>query len=190
MLTILNKYVLFVAIGVIAYLTYSGLSEPVSALVKEESNEIPILPKQMLNPVFIEPEPHASPVDRNPFIVGGADGFDSTDRTAEQQVSDGPAADSRENRDFSGELMGIIIGNDGQRLALIGGEIYSVGSFVSLSDSDKLWQIYSIKDESIVAVSNGQQTVLKISNICTDYNDLNDVDTDITKAEKQKESTQ
>lgn len=188
MLTILSKYISFIAVGVIGYLTYSALNESLSAPI-DEYQQVPVISKKMISPVFIEPKPHTSPVGRDPFVIVEDGALSSSEPSDTRQVSAG-VADDREKRDFSGQLMGVVIGNDGRKLALIGGEICSVGSLVELSGSDQLWQLYAIEDQSVVLRSNKQQTILRISNICTDYNDADNIDTDATEAEKQKESVQ
>ena len=185
MLTILNRFVLFIAIGVIAYLTYSALSRD-SLILDSEDEKIPIISQEMLTPIFIEPQAYASSVDRNPFIVANDGDLDSS---AVQRVTDKTVGSSN-NTDSVGKLMGILIGDNGYRLALIDGQIHGVGSLVKLSDSGPLWQIYEIEDKSVILTSNGQQTVLKISNVCTDYDDSNDIGTDIMEVEKQKEPIQ
>ena len=64
----LNKFVSFLAIGIIVYLTYSSLNEPASSKA-EEGKALPNITKKMLSPAFIEPKAFASPADRNPFVA-------------------------------------------------------------------------------------------------------------------------
>lgn len=184
MLTILNKFVWLIAIGVIAYLTYTALSEDSLNLVTE-GEKIPVISKEMLNPVLIEPRAYSSPVNRDPFVIGGDSELDSSALGATRQI-----ADSNNSADSVGKLMGIVIGDDGHRLALIDGQIHRIGSLVELADSNEPWQIDSIEDNSVILRSDGQQTILKISNIYSDYNDFYDVEEDIMEAERREEYTQ
>jgi len=188
MLKILNKFAAFIAIGIIGYLTYSSLNEPASSMAGE-SKELPVITKKMLNPVFLEPQQHASPADRDPFDVNWDRYFKDSDSNEMGKLVSGPAggpvSDSNNVR-FPDELMGILTGADGQGLALIGSEVYGVGSSVKQSGSDRLWQVSAIEDESVTLTCNGQRIVLKISGACTDYNDVQE---NITQTEEQKELT-
>lgn len=185
MLKILDKFALFIVIGVVGYLTYSSLSEPASSPAGG-GKEVPVITKKMLNPVFIEPQDRASPVSRDPFNLEG-DRYSGLSASAEvKESASGTAADGN-NVHFPDELMGILTGADGQRLVLIGGEVYGVGSLVKRSDSDRLWRVSSIESESAILTCNGLRTVLKIPNFFSDYND---VQKNISEAGEQKGSAQ
>lgn len=181
---IVNKFASLIVILIIAYLTHFSVRKP-ALVVAVGSEKLPIITKEMFHPEFIEPQESTSSIDRNPFK---ADWNNYSDE--ESPVSVIVASDSS-NTAFSGELMGIISGNDGQRLALISGEVYSVGSSISSPSSGQLWQISSISDESVVLICNELQAVLKIANVFSDFsdfNDFNDVSMGIFMDEGQKES--
>ncbi|OHB58572.1 MAG: hypothetical protein A2173_07305 [Planctomycetes bacterium RBG_13_44_8b] len=181
MLTLLNKFVFFIAVGVIAYLTYTAVSKT-SLNLQDKEDAIPIISQEMLTPALIEPQADCSPVGRDPFVVYEADSLNASSFIAAQRVAAGG-----DDEDSAGQLMGIIIGDDGRRLALIDGQIYSVGALIKMPDSDELWQIYSIDDKSVVLTSNGKQTVLKILDIYADYDDFGDVEEDIMEVENYRE---
>jgi hypothetical protein len=185
MLKILSRFAAFVVIGIVGYLTYSSLSEPASSLAGV-GKEIPAVTKKMLNPVFLEPQEHASPADRDPFDASWDRYFDLSASDEVKKISSGSVSDGN-NVHFPDELMGILTGADGQRLALIGSEVYGVGSLVKQSGSDRSWQISSIEDESVILTCNELRTVLKISDV---YSDYNDVQKNISEAQEQKEPTQ
>ncbi len=184
MINILNKFALFIAIGIIGYLAYSSLKEPASSLAGE-SKEIPVVTKKMFIPVFVTPENRSSPVSRDPFNVGGDSNVSPLDSLAGKKVG----ADNGTNADFPGKLMGIISGADRQQLALIGGEIYGVGSSIKLPNSNETWRVDAINEESVLLTCNEMRTVLKISNGYSDPNDSNDsnnVETNIYKTTGQE----
>jgi len=183
MLEILNRFGVFIVVGVIGYLAYSTLNEPTSTKAAE-SKEMPVITKKMISPVLLEPENRASPIDRDPF----ASSWDSMSPVVSGQLAN--SSDNGKNTAFSEKLMGILSGADGQQLALIGGEVYGVGSPVKLSDSEEPWQVNSIDDESVVLTRNELQKVLKItdnSNDSDDSNDSNNVQAAISATESQKE---
>jgi hypothetical protein len=184
MMKIINKFAPLIVIGIIIYLTHFSLSKSASSAAAS-GKELPIITKKMLNPEFIEPQESASPVDRDPFTASWNIRSDSS---AETKVGSVNIAEDSGNSAVSGELMGILSGDDGQRLALISGEVYGVGSSVRLLASGELWQISSISDESVVLTCNELQTVLKIANGFSDVNDVNNVSMDIFMTEGQKES--
>ena len=184
MLKILNRFATFIVIGIIGYFTYSSLNEPSSSLAGGGGGkEMPVITKKMLNPVFLEPQEHASPADRDPFNVDWDRYFDLSASAEVGKLAAGSVSDGN-NVHFPDELMGILTGADGQSLALIGSEVYGVGSLVRQSGSDRLWQISSIEDESVILTCNGLRTVLKISSVCDDYND---VQKNISEAKERKE---
>jgi hypothetical protein len=184
MLKMLNKFVSFLAIGIIGYLTYSSLNEPASSKA-EEGKALPNITKKMLSPVFVEPQAYASPANRDPFTSSWDKYINSA---AAMSRSKGNSAPSGETVDFPQKLMGIIGDANGQRLASIGGEVYGVGSSVTLEDSNEIWQVISIESESVILTRNGQRAVLKIADNNNDSNDSNNIQTGIAETKGQKES--
>ncbi|MFA5293672.1 MAG: hypothetical protein WC496_11665 [Phycisphaerae bacterium] len=176
----LNRFAVFIIIGVIGYLAYSSLNEPVSTKAAENKN-IPVITKKMISPVLIEPENRASPIDRDPF----ASSWNNISPVVSRQV--GGSDDNSKNPAFSEKLMGILGGSDGQNLALIGGEVYGVDSSVNLSDSGEPWQVSSIDDESVVLTRDGIRKVLRITDNYNDTNDSNDIQAAISATEAEKE---
>ncbi|MBN1787221.1 MAG: hypothetical protein JW806_02370 [Sedimentisphaerales bacterium] len=175
MLEIVNRFVLFIAMGVIGYLTYTALSETAIKLEKG-AEEMPKDLKKILVPAFVESHLHNSPVNRNPFIIGKDDYFNPATSTLAKQSGKKAAS-----KNSVGKLMGIVIGADGHRLALIDSEIRRVGSLVELPDSDALWEIQSISDKEVVLTNEGKQVVLRIPGL---YMDHGTVGTDTTKVKE------
>ena len=183
MLKKISKFGVFIVIGCLAYITYSALNAP-AASQASESKELPVVTNKMLNPVFLEPQQHASPVDRDPFSDGSESGISSVSDSNAVNESAGGAVDK--NVPFSERLMGILSGNDGQRLALIGGEVYGVGSQVKQSDSSVVWMVTSIENESVTLTHNGLRAVLKIADIESDNNDVQNKISEPIKKKVQK----
>jgi len=171
MMEMLNKFASFIVVGIICYLAYSSVSIAVSK-PSGESKELPAVTKKMLNPVFIEPQDNASPSGRDPFEVGGGGLAGISDSTAAEGGFTGSGAVDGNNVRFPDKLMGMLSGDDGQQLALIGGEVYGVGSLVKPSDSNALWQVSSIENETVILTYNGLRAVLKIQDVEADYNDI------------------
>lgn len=193
MIQMLNKFAVFIVIGCIGYLTYSSLSGAASKTAAE-GKELPVVTKKMLNPVYVEPQKHASPIERDPFDVDW-DRYITLAASEEKENTAGPVADGNNIR-FPDELMGIITGTDGKQLALIGKEVYGIGAMIKQTDSNRVWQVTAIRNESVVLTCNGQQTVLKILDGGANYVQKNtqknvqkDVQKDNSKDQKQKEST-
>ena len=177
MLNLINKFAAFLAIGVIGYLIYSASGQPASNLADKKEKDSLEVTKKMLYPVFIKPQSHSSGINRDPFEAGN-DGYDGG------QSIDYISSGSDEMKS-SGELRGIIMDENGRKMALIGDKVYSVGSKVSLPDSEELWQIDSIDKESVVLGCNGQIKVLRIINTQPDFKDL-DLNPQIKQQEKEQ----
>jgi hypothetical protein len=184
MLKMLNKFVSFLAIGIIVYLTYSSLNEPASSKA-EEGKALPNITKKMLSPAFIEPKAFASPADRNPFVASWDKYINSA---AAMSRLKGDSSPSGETVNFPQKLMGILSDANGQSLAMIGSEVYGVGSSVKLPDSNEIWQVNSIENESVILTRNGLRAVIKIADNYNDSNDSNNIQTGSAETHGQKES--
>ena len=69
MLHLINKFAPYIAIGVIGCLAYSSFETTGVSLAGEEK-EVPSISAKLLSPKFIEPVNHASPANRDPFVIG------------------------------------------------------------------------------------------------------------------------
>jgi hypothetical protein len=185
MIKILSRFAVFMVIGIIGYLTYTSLKGSALSMAAE-GKELPVITKKMISPVYVEPEKRASPVDRDPFSVGWDRYVALSASDGNENIADAPVGDVNNVR-FPDELMGILTGADGQKLALIGSEVCGIGSLVKQTDSNRLWQVSSIGDESVVLTCNGSRAVLKIPNVDADYNDVQE---NISKNQQQKEPAQ
>ena len=184
MMKMLNKFGVFIIIGVVGYLAYSAVNRAKPAAVNQ-TKEIPVISKKMLSPVFIEPANHGHTARKDPFDVSWDSYFEDSS-SATGQLDDQPGND--DNRANSQQkLMGILNGSDGQQLALIDGEVYGIGSFIRVSDSNEMWLVNSINEDSVVLTYNGLQTILRIDG---DSNDNSDMQSDIAEAEVNKEPQQ
>ena len=62
MLEMLDKFSIYIAIGILGYLTYTTFEK--TGLDIDVEKELPVITKKMLRPELIEPNNHASPVGR------------------------------------------------------------------------------------------------------------------------------
>jgi Tfp pilus assembly protein PilP len=135
----------------------------------------------MISPAFVEPRAYASPADRDPFSAGWDKYVDPMAAT-KQLPADSPV---KENVNFPLKLMGVLSDANGQRLAMIGSEVYGVGSSLKVPDSNELWKVNSIESESVILTRNNLRAIVKIAD---DYNDSNNVTKDNSETQGQKES--
>jgi hypothetical protein len=180
MIKMLNKFVSFIAIGIIGYLTYSSISEPASSKA-ESGKKLPVITKKMIMPEFIEPQAYASPANRDPFTAS----WDKFIAAAATNKSKGVAFSGTAN--FPQKLMGVLSDANGRSIAMIGSEVYGVGSSVTLADANEVWQVDSITNESAVLTHDGQRAVLVIAENYNDSNDSNNIQIDSTEIAGQKE---
>ena len=181
MLNLLNKFAPFLAIGVIGYLAYSSFEKTGLSLAGEE-REVPVISGKLLSPQFIEPANHASPANRDPFVIG-KEGLSSSSIFYGTEGSKINNSGDDKIVNFPERLMGIFTGSDGQSMAMIGTEVYSIGSPVVTADSNQPWRVNLIGEDRVILTCNGVKAVLKISN---DVNDCNYVRTDSSEPIENK----
>ncbi|MGA2914643.1 MAG: hypothetical protein ABSE89_01295 [Sedimentisphaerales bacterium] len=169
MMKILNKFAVFIVMGIIGYLAYSSLNGA-AAKPAGESKELPVVTEKMLEPVFLDAKDGASPAGRDPFEVSGF-GYADISNEADGNENGGGIIDGN-NVHFPQKLMGILEGDDGQQLALIGGEVYDVGSFVKQPDSNAVWEVSSIENETVILTCKGLRAVLSILDSPADNKDV------------------
>ena len=169
MLHLINKFAPFIAIGVIGYLAYSSFESTGLSLAGEEK-EVPSISAKLLSPKFIEPVNHASPANRDPFVIGTDSRFTSAYLNGTEGTNKNSGGEN--TVDFPERLMGIFTGSDGQSLAMIGTEVYSVGSPVVTADANQPWRVSAIGEDKVILTCNGAKAVLKISNDVNDFNDV------------------
>ena len=166
MLQRLDKLSPIAVMLVLGYLTYSGTQDrtPRAAVGKPP----PQLTKRMLSPRLIEPEPHASPTDRDPFEVAWSSYLGSAPASASQPA---PAPATRpapasapievSPPPVPGRLVGVFVG-EGIRLAVIGERVYKEGAPVGGDDPETCWRIESIDKNGAVLRFGRFQKVLRM----------------------------
>lgn len=188
MMKIVNKLGVFIVIGCIVYLTYTAMNA--SSLSQSQGKELPVITNKMLNPEFLEPEAHASPADRDPFDGDADSGGNNNLKTDPNSANETKMSSDANNISFPEKLRGTLAGRDGRRLALIGSEVYGVGSQIKIGDSNSMvWQVVSIEDESVILSHNGVQEILRFSDEAKDSNEgeqkPDETPKTITKEEKK-----
>lgn len=160
MLDLLDRMSIYAAIVVLGYLAYSTIGQRKGFV--NEGKDLPVLTKTMLTPTFIEPNDHASPVSRDPFMVR----WDMySDAVAEQAGSQGDDGDTY--ADGAGpdvKLMAVLTTADGHNVALIDGAVYEVGSRLEAGPLHTAWKVEAIRRDCVVLERNGVTHVLTLGN--------------------------
>ena len=161
MLEMLDKFSVYIAIGILGYLTYTTFEK--TGLDIDVDKELPVITKKMLKPELIEPNDNASPVGRDPFEVDWATYFDISEITGIID-STGETVIKRPNvLPFDKRLMAILTARDGGGAALIEGKVYEVGSLIGGTDPSTCWKVDAIKKDEVIVTLGKISNTLKIS---------------------------
>jgi hypothetical protein len=161
MLEMLDKFSVYIAIGILGYLTYTAFEK--TGLDIDVDKELPVITKKMLRPELIEPNDHASPVGRDPFEVDWATYFDISEMTGIIDSTDETIVERRNIPPFEKRLMAILTAGDGKDAALIEGKVYEVGSLIDGTDPETCWKIDAIKKDEVIVTLGQISNTLKIT---------------------------
>lgn len=166
MLNKVNSFAPYLALAMIAYLTYSATTT--SGLVVQQETDTPAIAVDALNPTLLDPVDAASPAGRDPFDVHWASyrtdivppkapsAPTTQPSKATTQPTTQPAAPvapkpkpvKRRRPAVPRNLMAIVGGDTG-RLAIIDGNIQEVGSLVGGTDPQTCWRVEAIGVETV-----------------------------------------
>jgi hypothetical protein len=161
MLEMLDKFSVYIAIGILGYLTYTTFEK--TGLNIDVDKELPVITKKMLKPELIEPKNHASPAERDPFEVDWATYFDISEMTGIINSTDETIIEQRNVKPFEKRLMAILTAGDGGGAALIEGKVYEVGSLIDGTDPKTCWKVDEIKKDEVIVTLGQISNTLKIS---------------------------
>ncbi len=178
MLNKVNTFAPYLALAMIAYLTYSATTT--SGLVVTQETETPAIAADALNPTLLDPADAASPAGRDPFDVHWSSyrkdivppkapsapvapttqpSKATTQPTA--PVAPEPKPVKRKRPSIPRNLMAIVGGDTG-RLAIIDGNIQEVGSLVGGTDPESCWRVEAIGVETVELSFGKHQATLTI----------------------------
>jgi hypothetical protein len=161
MLELLDKASRYIAVLIIGYLTYTAMDQRKGFV--NEGKEIPTIARSLLSPKLIEPNDHASPTSRDPFMVLWdmySEGGSKPASPGSTQTHEGPRSDGAGP---AVKLMAVLVGSDGHDVALIDGMPYEVGSVLARVDPDTSWRVVKIQPKQVVLRCGDMTRVLKIA---------------------------
>jgi hypothetical protein len=161
MLEMFDKFSIYMAIGILGYLTYTTFEK--TGLDIDVDKELPVITKQMLRPELIEPNEHASPVGRDPFEVDWATYFDISQMTGIIDSTGETVIERHNVLPFEKRLMAILTEGDGKGAALIEGKVYEAGSLIDGTDPNTCWKVEAIRKDEVVVTLGQISNTLKIS---------------------------
>jgi hypothetical protein len=161
MLEMLDKFSVYIAIGILGYLTYTTFEK--TGLDIDVDKEMPVITKKMLKPELIEPNDYASPVGRDPFEVDWATYFDISEMTGIIDSANETVIERRNVLPFDKKLMAILTAGNGEGAALIDGKVYEVGSLIDGTNPNTCWKVDAIKKNEVIVTLGQTSNTLKIS---------------------------
>jgi hypothetical protein len=180
MLEMLDKFSVYIAIGILGYITYTTFEK--TGLDLDMDKELPVITKKMLRPELIEPGDHASPVGRDPFEVDWATYFDISEIAGITDSTGETIVEQRDVLPFDKRLMAILTSGDGGGAALIEGKVYEVGSLIDGTDPNMCWKVDAIKKDEVIVTLGQISNTLRISQ--------NPTQEEIIDSEMQQETEQ
>lgn len=153
MLDYLDKFSVYIVIGIVGYLSYSQMDH--AAVLAMEQKPASQITRESLCPVLLDPVEHSSPVDRDPFSVYWNSYADKSILEKMAAQFD-PASEKTGQLPLQGEKLLAILDDGGEAVALIGDQLYTEGAFVGQSN----WRIESISGERVVFYNASDRYVL------------------------------
>lgn len=187
MLRKLDKVAPYLLLSLLGYLGYCA--NEVSTVKPAAAKDSPVITRNMLHPVLIEPAAHSSPVDRDPFDVEWSRYMSPEDRalaapargpasilrpaagagpTAGVGTPAGPGTGAMPEASSSATpplprvLNGVMIGPD-FRAAIVDDWVYKVGSHIPENDPNSFWVVQDIEIDSIELSFGDVRQVLRMS---------------------------
>lgn len=158
MLEKLNKFAIYIVLGLFGYFTYTVIEA--KAISAPEAESMPEITKKMLHPVLLDPIDRSSKANRDPFEVIWDTYFEQSQFNKMFTQTDYQQTLQSKQPIINKKLRAILSDSTGQMVALIGDSVCSTGSFVDPDAPNLCWTVQSINtDNVILSYKNTTSTV-------------------------------